>query len=185
MPRGEARSLRVRALRGEGGRVRGMSHAAWKCESHAPGTPRGTIPVPELPRESERGQRPARPPQFPDARRLHALPLQYSRIQLRCELPALSTVFHKYANVYLPLKPIRRHGIVVVRCAVMPRSSPFTITLSSAEEAELRRRAGKYTLSYFQVQRAKMILYAAEGMSNDEIAACLDTRREVVSLWRK
>lgn len=67
----------------------------------------------------------------------------------------------------------------------MPRSSPFTITLSSAEEAELRRRAGKYTLPYFQVQRAKMILHAAEGMSNDVIAARLDTRREVVSLWRK
>jgi hypothetical protein len=67
----------------------------------------------------------------------------------------------------------------------MPRSIPFTITLSPVEEAELRRRAGKYTLPYFQVQRAKMILYAADGMPNDEIAACLDTRREVVSLWRK
>ena len=67
----------------------------------------------------------------------------------------------------------------------MPRSSPFVITLSPAEEAELRRRAGKYTLPYFQVQRAKMILYAAEGMPHHEIAACLDTRREVVSLWRK
>jgi len=67
----------------------------------------------------------------------------------------------------------------------MPRSSPFTIALSFPEEAELRRRAGKYTLPYFQVQRAKMILYAAEGMPNDEIAARLDTRREVVSLWRK
>jgi hypothetical protein len=67
----------------------------------------------------------------------------------------------------------------------MPRLSPFKITLSSAEEAELCRRAGKYTLPYFQVQRAKMILYAAEGMPNDEIAARLDTRREVVSLWRK
>ena len=67
----------------------------------------------------------------------------------------------------------------------MPRSSPYAITLSSAERAELHRRAAKYTLPYFQVQRAKMILYAAQGMSNDEIAACLDTRREVVSLWRK
>ena len=67
----------------------------------------------------------------------------------------------------------------------MPRLSAFMITLSSAEEAELRRRAGKYTLPYVQVQRAKMILYAAEGMPNDEIAACLDTRREVVCLWRK
>jgi Winged helix-turn helix len=67
----------------------------------------------------------------------------------------------------------------------MPRSSPYVIRLSSAEEAELRRRVAKYTLPYFQVQRAKMILYAAQGLSNDEIAACLDTRREVVSLWRK
>jgi hypothetical protein len=45
----------------------------------------------------------------------------------------------------------------------MPRSSPFTITLSFAEEAELRKQAAKYTVPYFQVQRAKMILYAAEG----------------------
>jgi hypothetical protein len=54
----------------------------------------------------------------------------------------------------------------------MPRSSLFTIALSRSEEAELRRRAGKYKLRYFQVQRAKMILYAAEGMPNDEIAGC-------------
>lgn len=67
----------------------------------------------------------------------------------------------------------------------MPRSSPFSITLNSAERTELHRRAAKYTLPYFQVQRAKMILHAAEGMTNDEIAARLDTRREVVSLWRK
>ncbi len=67
----------------------------------------------------------------------------------------------------------------------MPRTSPFHIELSSAEEAELRRRAAKYTLPYFQVQRAKMILFAAEGAGNDEIASRLDTRREVVSLWRK
>ena len=67
----------------------------------------------------------------------------------------------------------------------MPRLSPYTISLSSAEEAELRRRVAKYTLPYFQVQRAKMILYAAEGMRNDEIAARLDTRRELVWLWRK
>ena len=100
-------------------------------------------------------------------------------------LGVLSTVFLKYANVLLSLKSRPWRGIVVMRCAAMPRSSPFPITLSTAEAAELRRRAGKYTLPYFQVQRAKMILYAAEGMPNDEIAACLDTRREVVSLWRK
>jgi len=67
----------------------------------------------------------------------------------------------------------------------MPRTSPFLIYLSSAEAAELNRRAAKYTLPYFQVQRARMILMAAEGLSNDEIARRLDTRRDVVSMWRK
>ena len=67
----------------------------------------------------------------------------------------------------------------------MPRTSPFLIRLSSAEELELQRRAGKYTLPYFQVQRAKMILLAAEGLNNDQIAARLDSRREVVGRWRK
>jgi Winged helix-turn helix len=67
----------------------------------------------------------------------------------------------------------------------MPRSSPFLIRLSSAEAAELNRRAAKYTLPYFQVQRAKMILMAAEGLSNDEIALRLDAGRDVVFIWRK
>jgi hypothetical protein len=48
-----------------------------------------------------------------------------------------------------------------------------------------RSRAAKYTLPYFQVQRAKMVLMAAEGLTNDEIANRLDTRRDVVSAWRK
>jgi hypothetical protein len=38
----------------------------------------------------------------------------------------------------------------------MPRSSSFAVAPSPAEETELRRRAGKYTLPYFQVQRAKI-----------------------------
>jgi hypothetical protein len=44
----------------------------------------------------------------------------------------------------------------------MPRSSPFVIRLSAQEVRELRRRAAKYTLPYFEVQRAKMILMAAQ-----------------------
>ena len=67
----------------------------------------------------------------------------------------------------------------------MPRESPYSIVLSPNEAEELRRRAAKYTLPYFQVVRAKMILLVAEGLSNDAIAQCLHTRREVVSLWRK
>jgi len=45
--------------------------------------------------------------------------------------------------------------------------------------------ARKYTLPYFSVLRAKMILLAAQGRSNDEIAASLSVGRDVVSLWRK
>lgn len=67
----------------------------------------------------------------------------------------------------------------------MPRTSPFKIQLSAAEAAELHRRSTKYTLPYFQVQRAKMILLAADGHDNSDIAAQLDTRRDVVSEWRK
>ena len=67
----------------------------------------------------------------------------------------------------------------------MPRKSPFQIILSVDEKQELITRARKYTLPYFQVQRAKMILLAAEGIENDEIARRLETRREVVWQWRK
>ena len=67
----------------------------------------------------------------------------------------------------------------------MPRRSPFPIRLSTGEVAELRRRATKYTSPYFQVQRAKIILMAAEGLENSEIAERLNTRRDVVSEWRK
>lgn len=67
----------------------------------------------------------------------------------------------------------------------MPRKSPYNIVLTDDEERELQRRATKYTLPYFEVLRAKMILMAAQGMSNDDIARALATRREVVSQWRK
>jgi transposase len=67
----------------------------------------------------------------------------------------------------------------------VPRRSPFTITLTKEEAEILRRRARKYTLPYFQVVRAKMILLASDGLQNDEIAEELNTPREVVSLWRK
>jgi len=67
----------------------------------------------------------------------------------------------------------------------MPRHSPFWIILSVGEKQELLARARRYTLPYYRVQRAKMILLAAEGIDNDEIARRLETRREVVWQWRK
>jgi transposase len=76
------------------------------------------------------------------------------------------------------------HGIGTEAYA-MPRASPYKISLSPTEERDLRKRAAKYTLPYFQVVRAKMVLLAAQGLRNREIAASLGTRREVLSLWRK
>ena len=67
----------------------------------------------------------------------------------------------------------------------MPRSSPYIINLSRYERKILESRAGKYTLPYFEVLRAKMILLAADGWANDHIAAALSVGRDVVSLWRK
>lgn len=67
----------------------------------------------------------------------------------------------------------------------MPRQSPFTIRLSRQEHEILENRSRKYTLPYFEVLRAKMILFAAEGRSNDEIATVLSVGRDVVSLWRQ
>ncbi len=67
----------------------------------------------------------------------------------------------------------------------MPRKSPFHILLTKGEREELARRARQYTLPYFKVLRAKMILLAHQGLSNDAIADRLSTRREIVSMWRK
>ena len=67
----------------------------------------------------------------------------------------------------------------------MSRKSPYVLDLSPEERQELEARARRYTLSYREVIRAKIILMAAEGFDNDEIAARLDTRREIVSKWRK
>ena len=67
----------------------------------------------------------------------------------------------------------------------MPRSSPFTILLSAQERRVLEQQARKYTSSYCDVQRAKVILLAAEGLENKDIGQRLDLPRQVVSKWRK
>jgi transposase len=67
----------------------------------------------------------------------------------------------------------------------MPRKCPFLIQLSSAERARLEATARKYTAPYRDVIRAKIVLYAAAGLDNDDIAARLDTPRQIVSKWRK
>lgn len=67
----------------------------------------------------------------------------------------------------------------------MPRKSPYVIELSASELSRLQAQARKYTSPYRDVLRAKIVLLAAEGLRNDEIAARLDTPRQIVSKWRK
>lgn len=67
----------------------------------------------------------------------------------------------------------------------MPRHSPYDILLSPDEAHELRQRSEAYTRPYAEVVRARVILYAAEGLRNDQIAARLDLSRVRVSKWRK
>ncbi len=96
----------------------------------------------------------------------------------------LSAPFNKYDNVLFAV------FAPSLLCSLwegtdLPRKSPYRIVLTKQEREELERRANKYTLPYFIVARAKMILLAAQGLANDEIANSLSTRREIVSRWRK
>ena len=57
--------------------------------------------------------------------------------------------------------------------------------LTSEEQEKLEARARKYMSPYREVIRAKVVLFAAQGLSNDVIATRLDTPRQIVSKWRK
>lgn len=67
----------------------------------------------------------------------------------------------------------------------MPRKSPFVIALTDREKYLLESSARKYTSPHKDVIRAKIILLAAQGYNNDEIALRLDTPRQIVGKWRK
>jgi len=67
----------------------------------------------------------------------------------------------------------------------MPRQSPYRIELTDEERAALVSLAHSYTLLYWQGTRAQMVLMAADGLRNDQIAARLRCGRDVVSQWRK
>ena len=67
----------------------------------------------------------------------------------------------------------------------MPRHSPYRIDLTDEERAILESLARSYTLPYWQVTRAQMVLMAADGLRNDQIAGRLRVGRDVVSQWRK
>src|SRR3954468_16703041 len=65
------------------------------------------------------------------------------------------------------------------------RRSADPIELCAQERRELEAIAGRLTAPFRTVQRARIVLYAAEGLTNVEIAARLDTAPEVVAKWRR
>ena len=67
----------------------------------------------------------------------------------------------------------------------MPRKSPFTVDLTQDERRTLEAWSRQYTLPYRDVIRARLVLMAADGRSNDQIASALQLPRPVVSKWRK
>src|SRR5467141_4205473 len=100
------------------------------------------------------------------------------------DVAGLSAPFNKYDNVLFAV------FVSSLLCSLwegtdLPRKSPYKIILTKQEREELERRANRYTLPYFTVARAKMMLLAQQGLSNDQIADRLSTRREIVSRWRK
>ena len=67
----------------------------------------------------------------------------------------------------------------------MPRKSPYRVILTTDEKRRLQTIARRYTSQYRDVMRAKIVLLAAEGLSNKEIGQRLDLPRQIVSKWRK
>jgi hypothetical protein len=57
----------------------------------------------------------------------------------------------------------------------MPTQSPYRIEPTEEQRAILDERARAHTAPYWEVVRARIVLLAAEGTSNKEIAARLDT----------
>ena len=67
----------------------------------------------------------------------------------------------------------------------MAGRSRYQIDLSDEERRELEHRAACYSRPHREVQRAKLVLYAAEGLSNVEIGARLGMMPELVGRWRR
>ena len=67
----------------------------------------------------------------------------------------------------------------------MARRSCDVIELTDEERGELEALAGRLTAPFRTVQRARIVLYAAQGLTNVDIAVRLDTTPEVVAKWRR
>src|SRR5215217_2963989 len=98
----------------------------------------------------------------------------------------LSALQHNYGDVTGP--GARRASAPCLspnKEQAMPRTSPYHIELTDDERDRLQATARRYSSPHRDVARAKIVLLAAEGLPNDEIAARLDIPRQIVSKWRK
>jgi transposase len=67
----------------------------------------------------------------------------------------------------------------------MSRPSPFEVRLSVDERAILEERASSRTAAHAQVVRARIVLLAADGEQNVDIARRVGVCADVASKWRK
>ena len=67
----------------------------------------------------------------------------------------------------------------------MSRRSPFEVRLSVEDRAVLRERASALTAAHAEVVRARIVLLAADGEQNVDIARRVGVCVDVVSKWRK
>jgi hypothetical protein len=67
----------------------------------------------------------------------------------------------------------------------MPGRTRNEVELTADERRELKHRAACYTLPFKAVQRARLVLHAADGLTNVEIARRLEMTPEAVGRWRR
>lgn len=67
----------------------------------------------------------------------------------------------------------------------MSRRSPFEVRLSGEDRAILEERASSRTVAHAEVVRARIVLLAADGERNVDIARRVGVCVDVASKWRK
>lgn len=67
----------------------------------------------------------------------------------------------------------------------MGRHSPYQFDLTPEERAHLQSQAERYSSPHREVIRARIVLLAADGLTNEHIARRLGVARQLVSKWRK
>jgi Helix-turn-helix domain len=80
---------------------------------------------------------------------------------------------------------LKESGLRARSYVSMARPPRDRVELSDHERVVLERTARAEKLPFQEVQRARIVLYAAEGLHDTEIAARLDTSPGLVGRWRR